>query len=62
MFGLVEIPALFPAVKQMEDLAGKVHYFLAFGTAWLVAAHILAALKHHFIERDDTLNRMTNSK
>ena len=62
VFGLFEIPALFPAVKQMEDLAGKVHYILAFGTAWLVLAHVLAALKHHFIERDETLTRMISHK
>lgn len=61
MFGLFEIPALFPAVKQMEELAGKVHYVLAFGTAYLVLAHMLAALKHHFIERDNTLKRMIRS-
>ena len=62
MFGLLELPALFPPVEQMEDLAGKAHYFLAFGTAWLVAVHVLAALKHHFIEQDDTLIRMINYK
>jgi len=62
MFGLFEIPALLPAIKRMEELAGKAHYFFAFGTAWLVVVHILAALKHHFIERDDTLNRMIKSK
>ncbi len=61
MFGLFEIPALFPAVEQMEELAGKVHYFLAFGTAWLVVVHALAALKHHFIARDETLKRMLGS-
>lgn len=62
MFGLFEIPALLPATGQMEEFAGKAHYILAFGTAWLVAAHILAALKHHFIERDKTLTRMIHSK
>lgn len=62
MFGLFEIPALFPATKQMEETAGRVHYVLAFGTAFLVLAHVSAALKHHFIERDSTLKRMISSQ
>jgi cytochrome b561 len=62
MFGLFEIPALLPAMEQMEETAGKAHYLLAFGAAWLVVAHALAALKHHLIERDDTLKRMIYSK
>lgn len=62
LFGLFEIPAILPAAEQREEWAGKAHYFLAFGAAWLVVVHILAALKHHIIERDNTLMRMIKQK
>jgi cytochrome b561 len=42
----------------MEDIAGKVHWFLALLLIGLVALHTLAALKHHFIDRDWTLKKM----
>lgn len=59
-FGLFELPALLPQAVDdaREEWSGKVHYLLAFGGAWLVLAHGAAALKHHFIDRDDTLKRM----
>ena len=58
VFGLFEVPALLPAQKGREDIAGAVHFYLAYGTIGLVALHMLAALKHHFIEKDRTLLRM----
>ncbi|HXH01736.1 MAG TPA: cytochrome b [Candidatus Competibacteraceae bacterium] len=58
VLGLFEIPALFGPVQGMEAMAGWVHYLLAFGAAWLVLVHALAALKHQFIDRDRTLTRM----
>lgn len=57
-FGWFEVPALLPAEEGREEWAGRVHYFLAFGGGWLVLAHAGAALKHHFIDRDDTLIKM----
>jgi cytochrome b561 len=57
-FGLFEIPALLPAAEGREELAGRIHYFLGFGGAWLVVGHVLAALKHHYWDRDDTLVKM----
>ena len=58
VFDLFEVPALLPPVKGMEDLAGWAHYLLAFGTAWLVLAHMIAALKHQYVDRDGTLDKM----
>ncbi len=49
---------LFPAVDNMEDVAGEVHWILAIVMMTLVGVHSLAALKHHFINRDATLMRM----
>lgn len=58
VFGLFELPALLAPSSGREDWAGQVHYWLAFGGAYLVLLHVAAALKHQFIDRDGTLRRM----
>ena len=58
VFDLFEVPTLLPAIKGMEDLAGLVHEIVAWSLAGLVTLHALAALKHHFIDKDHTLLRM----
>jgi len=58
VFDWFTLPALFPAVDNMEDLAGEVHWILSIVMLTLVGVHSLAALKHHFIDRDVTLMRM----
>jgi cytochrome b561 len=58
VFGWFQVPALLSGIEGQEDIAGKVHLFLAYLTMGLVALHLLGALKHHFIDRDRTLMRM----
>ncbi len=58
VFNLFEIPALFPSVKGMEDIAGEVHEYLAWSLVVLGSIHAIAALKHHFVDKDNTLKRM----
>lgn len=58
VFGLFEVPALMSGLPDQEDRAGAVHLFLAWTLVALAALHALAALKHHFIDRDATLKRM----
>jgi len=58
VFGWFEIPALVTSVDNLEDRAGDVHYLLAVALMILAGVHALAALKHHFIDRDATLTRM----
>ncbi|MBF0108959.1 MAG: cytochrome b [Magnetococcales bacterium] len=58
VFGWFSIPALFPSRPGMEDLAGSVHLVLALALAGLALMHATAAVKHHVIDRDDTLVRM----
>ena len=48
----------FLAVENLEDVSGELHEVLAFTLAGLVLLHAGAALKHHFIDRDQTLLRM----
>lgn len=58
VFNLFQIPALFAHGHPYENLAGKVHYWLGYSMAGLVAIHALAALKHEFWNKDNTLKRM----
>ncbi|WP_082130341.1 cytochrome b [Kiloniella spongiae] len=58
VFDMMEVPALFPPSKGMEDTAGLVHEIIAWSLAGFVVLHALAALKHHFINKDRTLKRM----
>ncbi|WP_462401472.1 cytochrome b [Pseudomonas sp. Marseille-QA0332] len=62
VFGLFEVPALVSDLPDQADLAGVVHYYLAWGLVILATLHGLAALKHHFIDRDATLLRMFGRK
>ena len=43
---------------MLGDLLKVIHETLNFVMAGLVAAHLGAALKHHFVDRDDVLTRM----
>jgi len=58
LFGLTEIPALFSDGAAQADLAGNIHLWLAWSVVILSLLHGLAALKHHFIDKDATLKRM----
>lgn len=58
VFGILSVPALISDLPKQEDLAGLVHEYIAYGLIGLAALHALAALKHHFFDRDATLNRM----
>lgn len=57
-FGVLPLPDLLGKNKELGDLLQKVHEVLNFTMAALVIAHLGAALKHHFIDRDDVLSRM----
>lgn len=57
-FGLFQVPATFYGYKGQEDIAGKVHWYLALFMVSLSMLHIGAAIKHHFIDKDSTLKRM----
>lgn len=58
VFGLFDVPATLTDAGSQADLAGQIHLWLAWGVVILSALHGLAALKHHFIDKDDTLKRM----
>ena len=56
--GLFQIPALFEGSAELKALFKPVHYWLNMLLLVTVMAHVGAALKHHFIDRDDVLKRM----
>lgn len=58
VFGWVEVPAVVYGFDRQADFAGWVHYYAAWALVLMAAGHTLAALKHHFINRDATLIRM----
>ncbi|MBK1699653.1 cytochrome b [Thiococcus pfennigii] len=58
VFGLFSVPATVTGLPNQADVAGDVHLILAIALVSLAGVHALAALKHHFIDRDATLLRM----
>ena len=58
VFGLFTVPATITSIPDQEDIAGLVHEYLAWTLVIFAGIHALAALKHHFIDRDRTLVRM----
>jgi len=58
VFNWFELPATVHGLPNQEDYAGYAHLTLAIVLIVLVAAHALAALKHHFLDKDRTLLRM----
>jgi cytochrome b561 len=54
----IALPALLPENEalagQLEELHGSIGEFFY----WVIGLHVLAAIYHHWIRRDDTLRRM----
>lgn len=58
--GVLEIPFL-PVTQSMATavVAATIHEFVGWFAVLLIALHVAAALKHHFIDSDNVLRRMT---
>ncbi|HEY3328300.1 MAG TPA: cytochrome b [Novimethylophilus sp.] len=59
--GLVPLPDLIAKNKELGEILKEVHKSLDFVLLGLLTVHIAAALKHHFVDRDGTLQRMLPS-
>lgn len=58
-FTLFEVPAITNEIEESRaDLIGSAHEIMAISLAVLVVLHALAAFKHHFVDKDETLKRM----
>lgn len=57
-FGLFTLPNLLPVNAGIAKTASDIHEVVAWSIVILLSLHILAALKHQFIEKDNILKRM----
>jgi len=55
---LVDLPNLVPKDRELAKTLLLVHQTLNYLLAAVVTVHVAAALKHHFVDRDDILDRM----
>lgn len=58
VFNWFSIPGFGSFFENQEDIAGNIHYYLALTVIGLASLHVLAALKHHIITKDNTLKKM----
>jgi cytochrome b561 len=59
IFGWFDLPALVPAgTEEREHLVEEVHEILFNALFAIAVLHVLAGLKHQFIDRDGVLKRM----
>lgn len=57
-FGVLPLPDLLEKDKALGHTLKEVHEWLNYGLWLLLAGHVAAALKHHWIDRDGILQRM----
>jgi cytochrome b561 len=57
-FGLFDLPDLIPYNDYLYQLFVAVHKWLGYALILLIIVHAGAALRHHFVFKDDTLRKM----
>ena len=57
-FNSFPLPALMAPNRALAEILGTTHVLIGWGLVVLITLHGAAALKHHFIDRDQTLLRM----
>jgi cytochrome b561 len=58
LYNIVEIPAVGEFSKAVRDRLFDLHEYVAYTCAALILVHILAALKHHFLDSKGSLGRI----
>ena len=58
LFWSIPVPDLMAANRDLSEVAAAVHGILTKLLLFVVVAHIIAALRHHLLLRDNTLLRM----
>lgn len=61
-FGLFDMPQIVPKNDTIFKIAIQAHAIIAYAIIVFVGLHIAGALKHHFLDRDETIKRMTTMK
>jgi len=63
VFGLFEMPdPIVPGDKALEQIFASVHFWSAIAMLIILLTHIGAALKHHFVDKDNVLRRMVRGE
>lgn len=57
-FGLFRVPQIVEPDKHLQDTAALVHFILSWTILAVLALHVAAALRHHFVKNNDVLRRM----
>jgi cytochrome b561 len=57
-FGLLQLPDLVMPSEELHEVLEEVHEALFVALLSLAGLHVLAALKHQFVDRDGLLSRM----
>lgn len=58
IFGSIPLPGLVAPDRPLSEVVLKAHAYAAFTLIGLLLVHVAAALYHHFVRRDDVLQRM----
>jgi cytochrome b561 len=58
LFGVLPLPDFVPVNRELSEAIKPFHGWLAYALAGVVVLHVAAALKHHWIDRDATLQRL----
>lgn len=58
VFGWFDVPGYPLGINNQEDIAGQVHWYAALALIIFAAGHALMALKHHIVNKDNTLKKM----
>ncbi|MGZ5036019.1 MAG: cytochrome b [Usitatibacter sp.] len=56
--GVLPIPDLLAKNEAVAETLKTLHHWLNYAMAAVIVLHAAAALKHHFVDRDDVLTRM----
>jgi cytochrome b561 len=57
-FGFIQLPDFVSKNKPLYDVMLETHHTLALALYTIVFLHVAAALKHHFLLKDNVLRRM----
>lgn len=57
-FGIWVLPSLVAPNPHLQTVFTEIHKYLSYGLILAFCAHVGAALKHHFINKDDILRRI----
>ena len=58
LFDWLSVPAVTDDIHNLAIISGNIHYWLSIAIIALTVLHIAAAIKHHLIDKDQTLIRM----